>query len=66
MQLDKLNVSAPISGVVISRNVEPGEVVQPGAPVMTIGQLDKVTITVYVPEDRYGQIAIGEKAQVNC
>ena len=64
VQLDKLNVSAPISGVVISRRVEPGEVIQPGAPVMTIGQLEKVTITVYVPEDRYGQITIGEKAQV--
>lgn len=64
VQLDKLNVSAPISGVVISRKVEPGEVVQPGAPVMTIGQLEKVTITVYVPEDRYGQITIGEKAKV--
>jgi len=64
VQLDKLKVSAPISGVVISRRVEPGEVVQPGAPVMTIGQLEKVTITVYVPEDRYGQITIGDKAQV--
>jgi len=64
VQMEKLVVHAPIAGVVISRNVEPGEVIQPGAPVMTIGQLDNLTITVYVPEDRYGRIKLGQDAGV--
>jgi multidrug resistance efflux pump len=63
-QLDKAVVYAATSGIVLSRNIEVGEVVQPGAAVMTIGQIDNLTITVYVPEDRYGQINLGEGAQV--
>ncbi len=64
VQMSKLVVYAPVSGVVLSRNVEPGEILQPGAAAMTIGQLDQLTITVYIPEDRYGEIKLGEHAQV--
>ncbi|MEW5867847.1 MAG: HlyD family efflux transporter periplasmic adaptor subunit [Chloroflexota bacterium] len=64
VQLKKLVVYASTAGVVLGRNVEVGEVIQMGAPVMTIGRLDQLTITVYVPEDRYGQIELGESAQV--
>ncbi len=31
---------------------------------MTIGDLDQLKITVYVPEDRYGEIQLGDQAQV--
>lgn len=65
VQMSKLEIYAPISGIVLSRNVEPGEVIQAGAPVMTIGQLDKLKITVYVPEDLYGIIKLGQKASVS-
>ena len=64
VQLEKTVVYAPTSGVVLTRSVEPGEVVQPGAPLMHLGQLDNLTITVYVPEDRYGQIYLDQPAQV--
>jgi multidrug resistance efflux pump len=64
VQIKKSSVHAAISGVVLSRNVEPGEIVQAGAPVMTIGQLDQLKITVYVPEDRYGQISLGQEVRV--
>ena len=64
VQMEKLVVYSPIAGVVISRNVEPGEVVQAGAPVMSIGQLDNLRITVYVPEDRYGRIKLGGEAMM--
>jgi len=63
-QLAKLTVSAPMDGVILTRNVEPGEIVQPGAAALTMGNLGDLTITVYVPEDRYGQIHLGQQAQV--
>ena len=63
-QLAKLEVKAPMSGVVLTRNVEPGEYVAPGAAALTMGDLKDLTITVYVPEDRYGQIHLGQQAQV--
>jgi HlyD family secretion protein len=63
-QLAKLTVYAPMDGVILTRSVEPGEFVQPGGAALTMGNLAELTITVYVPEDRYGQIRLGEKANV--
>ncbi len=63
-QLKKLTVYAPIDGVILTRNVEPGEFVQPGAAAITMADLNELTITVYVPEDHYGEIALGQEATV--
>ncbi|HUF00730.1 MAG TPA: efflux RND transporter periplasmic adaptor subunit [Anaerolineales bacterium] len=63
-QLKKITVYAPMSGVVLTRNIEPGEFVQPGAVALTMADLSNLTITVYVPEDRYGQITLGQEATV--
>jgi len=63
-QIKKMVIYAPTSGIVLSRGVEPGEVIQAGAAVLTLAQLDRPTITVYVPEDRYGQIKLGDQATV--
>ena len=64
VQMEKRIVRASADAVVMSRMVEPGEVVQPGSSLMTLGQLDSLSITVYVPEDRYGQINLGDTADV--
>ena len=64
VQIGKLTVYAAASGVVLSRNIEAGEVVAVGSAAMTIGQLDKLSITVYIPEDRYGEIMLGQGAEV--
>ncbi len=63
-QMQKLALVAPIDGILLSRSVEPGEVVAPGAPLLTLAQLDDLTITVYVPEDRYGTINLGQTARM--
>jgi len=65
VQISKLTVTAAVSGTLLSRNIEPGEVVQAGAVALTLGQLDRLTITVYLPEDRYGEVALGGTAQVS-
>jgi membrane fusion protein YbhG len=63
-QMKKLMVYTPMDGVILTRNVEPGEFVQPGAVALTLANLNELTITVYVPEDRYGQITLNQKADV--
>ncbi len=65
LQIEDLLVQAPRSGVVLTRSVEPGEVLLPGAAALKIGDLDHLTITVYVPEDRYGEITLGSQALVS-
>ncbi len=64
VQMQKLTVYAAVEAVVMSRRVEPGEVVQVGASLMTLGQLADLTITVYIPEDRYGQVSVGDPVKV--
>jgi multidrug resistance efflux pump len=64
-QLGKMTVYAPMPGVILTRSVEPGEFVQPGAAALTMGDIRNLTITVYVPEDRYGEIHLGQKANVS-
>jgi multidrug resistance efflux pump len=63
-QIAKLTISAPLDGVVLTRSVEAGEFVQPGATAFVLGQLNHLTITVFVPEDRYGEISLGQEAEV--
>ena len=65
VQLGKLVITAPVDGVVLARNIEPGEVVLSGATALTLGQLDHLTITVYIPENRYGEVKLGDKTSVS-
>jgi HlyD family secretion protein len=65
-QITRLRVTAPDDAVVLKRAIEPGEVANPGAPVLTLGRQGDLTITVYIPEDRYGEIKLGQKASVEA
>jgi HlyD family secretion protein len=63
-QIAKLTVYAPMDGIILTRNIEPGEFVQPGAVALTMADLNNLTITVYVPEDQYGNISLRQQATV--
>ena len=63
-QMAKLDVFSTSDGVILTRNVEPGEFVQPGAVALTMADITDLTITVYVPEDRYGKIKLSQSAEV--
>jgi HlyD family secretion protein len=64
-QIAKTTVLAPVDGVVMTRNAEPGSVVNAGAALLTLARLDELTITVYVPEDRVGEVTLGQSANVS-
>lgn len=64
-QIAKLTVTAPTDGVILTRSIQPGEVLSPGGIALILARLDELTITVYVPEDRYGQLSLGQEANVH-
>ncbi|MFN2219409.1 MAG: HlyD family secretion protein [Anaerolineae bacterium] len=64
VQMDKLTLKAPISGLVLERPVHVGEVALPGAPLMTLADLDNLTLTIYVPEDQLGKVQLGQLVTV--
>lgn len=55
---------APISGIVLSENVEPGEYVSPGTPVITIGDLSRVYLRAYINETDLGRVKLGQTVRV--
>ena len=63
-QITKLTITAPADGVILELNIQAGEVLAGGALAMTLGQLDDLSITVYVPEDRYGELSLGQSASI--
>ncbi len=64
IQLSKTKITSPISGVVLAKNVEEGELVGAGGVVMSVGNYDTANLTVYIPEDEYGHVQVGQKVEV--
>jgi HlyD family secretion protein len=57
-------LTSPIAGVVLSRNIEPGEVVGAGISLLTVADLRTVWLRIFVPENRLGRLKIGQPADV--
>jgi HlyD family secretion protein len=57
-------IYSPIDGVVLTRNLEVGEVAFPGSPILTLADLSKVWIKIYVSEPVVGLIKTGDTATV--
>lgn len=55
---------SPASGLVLSKNIEPGEQVAVGTPVITIGKLDEVWLRAYISETDLGKVQVGQQATV--
>jgi HlyD family secretion protein len=64
-QISKMVIRAPEAGVVLSTPLHVGEIAAPGATVIEVGSLDTVTLTVYIPEDQYGQVKLGQEVKVS-
>jgi HlyD family secretion protein len=64
IQLDHTELKAPYTGIILSRNVEPGEVVSPNQEVLTIADLSSVDLKVFVGETEIGKITPGQPVDV--
>jgi HlyD family secretion protein len=64
IQLDYTELRAPFNGILVSRNVEPGEVVSPGREVLSLADLSKVKLKIFVDETEIGKIKPGQEADV--
>jgi HlyD family secretion protein len=63
-QIGKMTITAPVDGVVMKRSVDPGNVVNPGTELLSLARLNDLTITVYIPEERNGNIKLGQTATI--
>jgi len=63
-RLGYTTLTSPLSGVVLSENVEPGEYVAPGTPVVTVGDLENVWLRAYINETDLGRVKVGQRVRV--
>jgi HlyD family secretion protein len=63
-RLGYATLAAPMDGVVLAENVEAGEFVAAGTPVVTIGALDPVWLRAYIGETDLGRVRLGQSARV--
>jgi HlyD family secretion protein len=63
-QLAYTELVAPFDGVVLSKSAEPGEYLNPGRPVVTVGEMDRVWLRAYVNETDLGRIHLDQEVQV--
>jgi HlyD family secretion protein len=59
-----LTITAPTNGVVMTRTTEEGEVVAAGSPLVTLVDLDRLYLRVFVPEAQIGRLRLGLPAQI--
>jgi HlyD family secretion protein len=64
LDLARCQLFAPAAGRVLSKSREPGEMVEPGTPIVTLGDLSRPWVNVYVGERDLGKVRLGMAAQV--
>jgi len=64
VQLDYARLRAPCQGRVIRRNVEEGELVVAGTPVLTVADLRRLWVRAYLNERDLGRVRVGHAATV--
>jgi len=62
--IDYALLYSPIDGVVLENILEQGEMAFPGSVIMTVGDLSKPWIYIYVNERELGRVKIGQKVKV--
>jgi HlyD family secretion protein len=62
--LDYTVLAAPFDGVITVRQAELGEIMVPGAPVVTLADLDHIWLRAYINETDLGKIRLDQSAVV--
>lgn len=57
-------LTAPTSGIVSQKNIEPGEFAPAGAPLFVISDLDKIEVWIWLTATEVSKVQLGQKAVV--
>ena len=63
-RLGYATVGSPLTGLVLSKNVEAGEYVAAGTPIVTVGDLERPWLRAYINETDLGRIKVGQRVRV--
>jgi len=64
IQLDYTQLRSPQNGIVTSRNIEPGETVNAGREVISVSDLSRVDLKIFVDETQIGKVKTNQQVDV--
>jgi HlyD family secretion protein len=65
-QMARMDLTAPLSGIVQKEIVRKGEYVAPGAPILTVADPTNLKLTLYVLEGDLGRVAVGQTVSIRA
>jgi multidrug resistance efflux pump len=63
-EIARRTVTSPIGGLILQQAIHEGELALPGAPLLTIADLETVELTVYLPTEQVGRVRLGQQVIV--
>jgi membrane fusion protein YbhG len=63
-QLSYTTLYSPLSGVVLVKSGEIGEIVNPGTPILTLADIENVWLKAYIPEANLSRVKWGQEVSV--
>jgi len=63
-QLAYAELKAPFDGVVLTKAAEEGEYLNPGSPVLTVGDLERPWLRAFINETDLGRLTLGSSVEV--
>lgn len=63
-QLEQAKIVAPFDGIVVHRNVEPGEWAAPGTPIVTMEDTSQLWVRLDIEESKLRDLHLGQDARV--
>lgn len=64
-QIENARLASPLNGVVLSHNIEPGEFVAAGTPIVTVADTLHTWVRAYVNQTDLGRVRLGQKLVVH-
>jgi len=64
VQLENAVIQSPLNGVVINRNVNAGEIISPGAPVLTIADTSVLKLKSKVSQEMLPVLGVGQRVGI--
>lgn len=64
VQLQNEKITSPISGIVTSKNINAGELASAGVPLLTIVNLDTISINAYIPSTYINKIYVNQEVVI--
>jgi len=63
-RLKEMTIFSPVDGVVLRKNLEVGELANPGVPILTLMKPSDIWVRAYVPEEEVARIKVGSPARI--